>query len=148
MTYIALKPSAFVAMLAATAAISMSSSSEAATRVRLECRAEGAIDISMKSRYEVRSTGRKTFTTEFEAAPNLGFAAGNQLVVQVKGINVGRMTLETIVGGDVVGDLNFDTRPQPPDSIAFPANWPAPIRRGAVVKVLRGTTTVLGCTLR
>ena len=80
--------------------------------------------------------------------PGTGFLAGARLGVQVKGVKVGTMTLEPVIGGDVVGDLNFDTRPQPPDSIAFPANWPAPINRGAAVNVLRGTTVVLGCSLR
>lgn len=136
---------AAAAMLAA--AVSMSSPSSAADRIRLECQANGSIDISMAARYEVRSS-RLKFTTEFEAGPGTGFLAGGRLGVQVKGVKVGTMTLEPVVGGDVVGDLNFDTNPQPPDSLAFPANWPAPINRGAVVNVLRGTTVVLGCTLR
>ena len=115
--------------------------------IRLECRANGSIDISMAARHET-TTGRRKFTTEFEAGPGTGFLAGATLVVQVKGVKVGTMRLDPVLGGDVVGDLNFDTRPQPPDSIAFPANWPAPINRGAAVNVLRGTTVVLGCTLR
>jgi hypothetical protein len=128
-------------------ALTMSADSSAQTRIRFECRADGAVDISMASRYEIRGARRK-FTTEFEAGPGTGFLAGNRLGVQVKGVRVGVMTLEAIIGGDVVGDLNFDTRPQPPDSIAFPANWPANVGRGTVVNVLRGTTRVLGCTLR
>ena len=147
MKYSAIATISLAAAAMLTTVISMSSPSSAADRIRLECRANGSIDISMAARHEVRNARRK-FTTEFEAGPGTGFLAGARLGVQVKGVKVGTMTLEPVIGGDVVGDLNFDTRPQPPDSIAFPANWPAPINRGAVVKVLRGTTVVLGCTLR
>ena len=140
-------PAIAAATLLVTAA-SLSATADAGTLTRLECRANGAVDISMSARYEVRTGGRKKFSTEFEAAPGLGYVAGAKLGVQVKGVKVGTMTLETLVGGDVVGDLNFDTRPQPPDSIAFPANWPTPIGRGTVVNVLRGTTLVLGCSIR
>lgn len=123
---------------------------EAATRARYQCSAVGTTDISMTARYEVR-TGtalvRRTFTTEFEAAPGTGFAAGRKLAVVVKGVRVGVMTLEPLVGGDVVGDINFDTRPQL-DSKPFPANWPAGVGRGTTVKIMTGTRQVLGCTLR
>jgi hypothetical protein len=147
MKYSAVVKCSFAAAAALAAAVSLSSAASASDRIRIECRAEGSIDISMQARHEVRNARRK-FTTEFEAGPGTGFLAGGRLNVQVKGVRVGTMTLEPVVGGDVVGDLNFDTNPQPPDSIAFPANWPAPINRGAVVRVLRGTTVVLGCTLR
>ncbi len=138
-------------ILAATAVIGaiavMPATASAAARIRLECRANGAADISMKARHEIRNN-RTKFTTEFEAGPGTGFVAGTTLVVQVKGVNAGTMRLDPVLGGDVAGDLNFDTRPQPPDSIAFPTNWPAPINRGAEVKVLRNGTVVLGCSLR
>lgn len=132
-------------MLAATTAITPAA--DAAVRVRFECQAFGASDISMHARYEIRDARRK-FSAEFEAAPDLGFAAGQRLGVNVKGVRVGTMLLEKIVGGDVVGDLNFDTRPQPPDSVAFPANWPANVGRGTVVRIFKGPTSVLGCALR
>lgn len=135
-----------IATIAGAIAI-MPAAADAATRTRLECRANGAADISMAARHEVGSA-RTKFTTEFEAGPGTGFAAGSTLAVQVKGVTVGTMRLDPVLGGDVVGDLNFDTRPQPSDSIAFPANWPAPISRGADVKLLRGIAVVLGCRLR
>lgn len=140
-------PALAAATLFAAAAI-MPATADAGTLTRLECRASGAVDISMKARYEVRTSGRKKFTAEFEAAPALGYVAGTQLGIEVKGVKVGTMTLEALLGGDIVGDLNFDTRPQPPDSIAFPANWPNPIGRGTYVKLLRGSIAVLGCSLR
>ncbi len=136
-----------LALTAVCASALMPATASAATRIRLECRANGASDISMKARHEVRSA-RTKFTAEFEAAPGTGFTAGTKLVVQVKGVNAGSMTLEPVVGGDVVGDLNLDTRPQPPDSVAFPANWPAPINRGADINILRNGAVVLGCGLR
>jgi hypothetical protein len=129
------------------ATTTLMTSAEASDRIRFNCRAFGATDISMEAKYEIRSARRK-FSTEFEAAPNLGFNPGQRLSVQVKGVTVGSMVLETVLGGDVVGDLNFDTRPSPPDEIAFPTNWPANVGRGAEVKVLRGTTVLLGCALR
>ena len=147
MKFAILSPAIAAATMLAAAA-SMTVTADAGTLTRLECRASGAVDISMSTRYEVRTGGRKKFSTEFEAAPGLGYVAGAKLGVQVKGVKVGTMTLETLVGGNIIGDLNFDTRPQPPDSIAFPANWPNPIGRGADIKVLRGTTVVLGCSLR
>ena len=147
MKYSAISTTSLAAAAMLATAVSMPSAASAADRIRLECRANGSIDISMAARHET-TTGRRKFTTEFEAGPGTGFLAGATLVVQVKGVKVGTMRLDPVLGGDVVGDLNFDTRPQPPDSIAFPANWPAPINRGAAVNVLRGTTVVLGCTLR
>ena len=135
-----------IATIAGAIAI-MPAAADAATRTRLECRANGAADISMAARHEVGSA-RTKFTTEFEAGPGTGFAAGSTLAVQVKGVTVGTMRLDPVLGGDVVGDLNFDTRPQPPDSIAFPANWPAPINSGAGIKILRNGAVVLGCSLR
>ena len=118
----------------------------AADRVRFRCDAVGATDISMSAKYETRNARRK-FSTEFEAAPGLGYTAGQQLAVQVKGVKVGNMTLDTVVGGDIVGDLNFDTQPQLPDSIRFPANWPTGVGRGSLIKVLKGTQVILGCRL-
>jgi hypothetical protein len=126
----------------------MLSSAEASDRIRYRCKAVGSVDISMAAKYETRSSGRKKFSTEFEAAPNLGFAAGQRLNVEVKGTVVGSMLLDTVLGGDVVGDLNFDTRPSPPDEVAFPTNWPAGVGKDTDVKVLKGTTVVLGCSLR
>ena len=141
-----------VAIAAATmlaSAFTFAGASNASDRIRFQCSAFGATDISMTARYEIRgttATARRKFTTEFEAAPGLGFTAGNRVNIQVKGVLVGSAVLERIVGGDVVADLNFDTRPQL-DALPFPANWPANVGRGTQVKVLKGTTVVLGCTL-
>lgn len=139
---------AAAAMLAS--AFAFAGTSNASDRIRYQCSAIGATDISMTARYEIRgttATARRKFTTEFEAAPGLGFTAGNRVNVEVKGVLVGSAVLETVLGGDVVADLNFDTRPQI-DSLPFPATWPANVGRGTVVKVLKGATVVLGCTLR
>ncbi len=140
---------AFGAAIILAAASAMPAGAEAADRIRFQCRAEGAIDISMSARYDIiRSVtpARRKFTTEFEAGPGTGFLAGSRLNVAVKGVKVGSMRLEAVVGGDVVGDLNFDTRRQL-DALPFPANWPAGVGRGTRVNLLRGTTRVLGCTL-
>lgn len=140
---------ALAAAIMLAAASAMPTGAEAGSRIRFRCAASGAIDISMNARYEINSTvspTRRKFSTEFEAGPGTGFIAGNRLKVAVKGVTVGTMTLEALVGGDVVGDLNFDTRPQL-DALPFPANWPANVGRGTKVDVLRGTTRVLGCTL-
>jgi hypothetical protein len=52
------------------------------------------------------------------------------------------------VGGDLVGDLNFDTRSGPGDEAQpFPDNFPQ-VRRGTQVVVKIRTSTVLGCRLQ
>ena len=140
---------AFGAAIMLAGAFAMPTGAGAADRVRIQCSATGAIDISMRARYEINRSvtpNRRKFSTEFEAGPGTGFLAGSRLNVVVKGVKVGSMRLEAIAGGDVVGDLNFDTRPQL-DALPFPANWPAGVGRGTRVNVLRGTTGVLGCTL-
>lgn len=136
-----------LAAAAALATLALATAAEA-QRVRYQCSAFGATDISMTSRYEIRGTGataRRKFTTEFEAGPRTGFPVGSRIRVQVKGVFVGSALLEQ-VGTDTVADLNFDTIPQV-DARPFPANWPAGVGRGTVVRVYKGTTSVLGCTL-
>ncbi|MCT8972370.1 hypothetical protein [Microbaculum marinisediminis] len=131
------------------ATLAMSATAEARdTRSRVECTATGQTDISMRARYEVRTGGRnrEKFTTEFEAGPTAGFRAGNRLKVKVKRATVGRMRLERLVDGDLVADLNFDTRRQA-DARPFPSNWPEGVGRGTKIRILRGRTRVLGCTL-
>ena len=127
----------------------MATASEAQT-VRYRCGATGASDISMSARYETRGTGptaRRKFSTEFEAAATAGFAAGSRLDVLVKGVNVGNMLLEKLLSGEIVGDINFDTRPQA-DADPFPANWPRVVGLDSRVVLKNGATTVLGCKLR
>jgi hypothetical protein len=140
---------AFATATMLAAAIAMAAGAGAADRIRFQCAASGAIDISMSARYDIIRTvtpNRRKFSTEFEAGPGTGFLAGSRLNVVVKGVKVGSMRLEAIVGGDVVGDLNFDTRRQL-DALPFPANWPAGVGRGSRVNLLRAGTRVLGCTL-
>src|SRR5689334_20318301 len=105
----------------AFASTTLMANAEASDRIRYRCKALGGVDISMNAKYEIRSK-RKRFSAEFEAAPNLGFAAGQRLNVSVDGAVVGSMLLETVLGGDVVGDLNFATRAEPPEWLAFPTN--------------------------
>lgn len=140
----------FVALAALSIAAISTAADAKDQRVRRTCRAAGAQDISMSVKYEVRGAGsaaRRVFSTEFEAAPNGAFAEGARIVIQVDGTNVGAVRLDEVVGGDLVGDVNFDTRPQL-DADPFPGNWPASVGRGTVVNVLRGGKTVLGCALR
>lgn len=138
--------SAVSAIAMVMGAMLIPSAANASDRIRYRCDANGASDISMNAKYELRNVRRK-FSAEFEAAPGLGYTAGQQLNVKVDGVKVGSVTLESVFGGDVVGDLNFDTRPQPPDSIAFPGNWPSGVGKGSTVSILSGTQTILGCRL-
>lgn len=107
-------------------------------RVRLSCSALGVNDISMDARYEERRN-RTKFDASFEAAPNAGYTAGQELDVKVGGVPVGTMTLVALLSGDVAGDLEFDT--QADENNPFPGNFPA---------VTRGTSVMvgdLGCAL-
>ena len=123
-------------------------SAEASDRLIRECRAEGPGDISMQARFE-RRDGRRKFSVEFEAAPGGAFRAGQRIVFAVAGENVGARRLETVVGGDLVADLNFDTQagPNDPDEDPFPADFPS-VQRGTQVRVKAGGEVVLGCALR
>ena len=93
-------------------------------RVRLRCKAEGAQDFSIDAKYEERR-GRIKFDSSFEAAPGLGFMNGDVLAVKVGGMTVGEMRLVETIGGDVEGDLNFDTTAQADDDdLPLPADFP------------------------
>lgn len=132
---------ALVAAAAPAFAASGSSGKTAAAAgsVRLACAAAGAQDFSADARFEDRR-GRRKFDASFEAAPNLGFLPGQRLAVAVGGVAVGQMTLtRDPVNGDIVGDLEFDTRPD--ERVPFPANFPAV---GAGTSVVIGP---LGCAL-
>jgi hypothetical protein len=101
----------------------------------------------MHARYEERDRGRKKFSTEFEAAPRSGFSAGQRMAVLVGTVAVGTVRLRTVVGGDVVGDLNLDTTAGPGDDARpFPPNFP-PVQVGTRVRVRIGGEIVLGCRL-
>lgn len=130
---------AAAALAPAFAASGSSGKSAAQNSVRLACAAAGAQDFSADARFEDRR-GRRKFDASFEAAPNLGFLPGQRLAVAVGGVTVGQMTLaRDPVNGDVVGDLDFDTRPD--ERAPFPANFPAV---GAGTSVVIGP---LGCAL-
>jgi hypothetical protein len=128
--------------------VATATSAEAADRLIRECRAEGPGDISMQARFERRDARRK-FSVEFEAASGGAFREGQRIVFVVASENVGSRRLETVVGGDLVADLNFDTQAgaNDPDEDPFPASFP-PIQRGTKVRVKAGGEVVLGCALR
>lgn len=133
---------AALAALALTSALIAASpaAAQTATRLRLQCTADGATDHSISARYEQRSA-RKKFDASFEAAPNLGFSSGQFLSVYVAGVKVGSMRLvRDAASGDIVGDLEYDTRVD--EGNPFPANFPA-VRSGSNVRV-----GPLACSLR
>lgn len=139
-----------LAGLVAAGALSIQSRAEtapAAARTLFTCQARGDVQIAMHSRYELRSAGRKKFTAEFESLADPRFVAGGRLQVKVDGVRVGTVVLDALTGGGVIGDLNFDTQPQI-DAKPFPPNWPAGVGGGSEVDFVRGTTLVLGCSLR
>lgn len=123
------------------------STANASDRLIRRCDAVGAGDISMSARYEVRSS-RKKFSVELEAATPGAFHEGQRIAFVVADQIVGRETLQPVIGGDLVADLNLDTRPNPADDEnPFPANFPQ-VTRGTTVQIMAGTKTVLGCDLR
>lgn len=138
---------AATACLAAPALVATTTDAEASSRLIRRCTATGQSDISMQARYEVRGSRRK-FKVEFEAGPTAGFSAGQMMTFTVAGDAVGRDALQTIVGGDLIAGLEFDSKADDPDEQPFPQNFPT-IGNGTVVQVKGPTgTVVLGCTLR
>lgn len=127
-------------ILAAGLAAAEPAAAQNATRLRLQCTADGATDHSISARFEQRGARRK-FDASFEAAPGLGWAAGQFLEVRVATVRVGAMRLiRDAASGDIIGDLEFDTRVD--DGSPFPANFPA-VRAGTNVRV-----GPLACALR
>jgi hypothetical protein len=118
-------------------------------RTVLACANVGAVDISMQARSVVRVKGtavRHQFKVEFEAAPRIpGFAAGQVLSFTVAGVPVGTRALKTAPDGDLVAELELDSRKR--GANAFPAGFPA-LAAGALVEVGRGGTAVLSCALK
>lgn len=108
-------------------------------RTRLECDGEGVGgDFSMDARFEERRN-RERFDASFEAAPGGAFAVGDNLGVSVGGVSVGEITLSALPGGDLGGDLEYDT--QADEMNPFPADFP---------EVADGTSVIvgpLGCDL-
>ena len=132
--------------LGAVAAFVAIGSSAANAQVQLQCEALGARDISMAADYVERRNGRRKFSTEFEAAPGAGFNPGQRMVVLVEGRNVGSVPLRRVAGGDVQGDLNFDTNPDGGER-PFPQNFPHVGQNSRVLVRIAGEN-VLGCRLR
>ena len=134
------KPSLLMAAAALLLAGTAPASAGGNDRIRLRCDADGTQDISMDAKFESRR-GRIKFDASFEAAPGLGFSAGQSLDVIVGGTFVGRMLLADI--GDIVGDLDFDTTAQADDDdLPLPGDFPA---------LEEGTSVIvgpLGCALR
>mgnify|MGYP001232341770 CR=1 FL=1 len=134
-----------LALLLAAAALPAAAGED---RRILRCSAEGAGDISMHARYEVRGKERR-FSVEFEAAPRSGFRKGAVVGFRVAKSDVGRDRLARDPGGDVEAEINFRNRRAEPgdDNKPFPAAFPA-VRGGTTVKVVHAGKVVLGCTLR
>lgn len=141
-------------VFAAAAAILLSSvaaPSEAVAgggdRLIRRCTAAGTGDTSMSARYEVRSD-RRRFDIEFEARASRTYAAGRRVSFLVAGVTVGRDRLATVVGGDVVGEVNLDSRGREAgdDRKPFPTNFPV-IGKGTKVTILVGDKAILGCRL-
>lgn len=127
-------------VLAAGFAAAAPAAAQTATRLKLQCSAEGATDHSISVRYEQRGARRK-FDASFEAAPGLGFAAGQFLEIRVANVRVGTMRLiRDAASGDIIGDLEFDTRVD--NGNPFPATFPI-VTSGANVRV-----GPLACALR
>lgn len=119
-------------ILLGAAAVTAPAWGQTAARQRLQCSTDGQSDHSISARFERRGARRK-FDASFEAAPGLGFSAGDFLSVSVNGVNVGSMRLiRDPRGGDIIGDLEFDTRVD--DGNPFPPNFPA-VQRGANVRI-------------
>ncbi len=137
-----------LSLIAVAAIPAATTSAEASDRLIRECEAEGAGDISMQADFERRDRRRK-FSVEFEAAPGGAFREGQRIAFIVAGENVGARRLETVVGGDLVADLNFDTQagPNDPDEDPFPSNFPR-IQRNTPVQIKAGGEVILGCRLR
>ena len=137
-TSASLSAAAVAAMILVTGAASPAD----AAGVRFQCSDQLARqDVSATAKFERIGTRRK-FSVEFEAARGGSFQAGDVLRVRVDGVRVGQIRL---VRGprDIVGDLNFDTRPQA-NARPFPPNFPRNV--GAGTEVTLGVR--LGCELQ
>lgn len=137
---------AFGTLTLATLAVGSASAGD--VRVIRRCTASAAGDISMTARFETRGD-RKRFDVEFEAATPGRFRAGALVGFTVAGVRVGQDRLAAVLGGDVVGELNLDSRVREAgdDRKPFPSNFPA-VSVGTTVTVVHGGRVVLGCGLR
>ena len=138
---------ALAAAVMAGSALLQTGASQAATPISLECSAEGAGDISMRARFERRASGRRKFNTEFEAAPGGLYRAGQLMTVLVAGFNAGTVRLQTVVGGDVAGELQLDDLADGVGERRFPPGFPAVVINTRVaVKI--GANLALACRLQ
>lgn len=128
---------ALIASLAVSG-VAFAKGGASAERSSLMCSADGARDFSMSARFETRR-GRSKFDASFEAAPRVGFAAGQSLDVLVGGVRVGAISLALTINGDLEGDLEFDTRAD--ENNPFPGSFPS-VKPGVAV-----TVGGLGCAL-
>lgn len=119
------------------------------SKEKFRCKAKGD-GVEMQARYEVRdglgSSARRKFRAELEADADLGLADGEQLWLLVDGVNVGALTLEAYDDGEVAGEVRFESRVKN-EKNTFPTTFPAAVGAGSEVSLVRGETTVLGCTL-
>jgi hypothetical protein len=116
-----------------------------AERVRLRTRllgGTGAGDVSGQADFRIER-GREKFSVEVE-----GFGPGEQLDVQVDGLSVGTITIDSFGRGH----LDFDTTAQPNDlDVPFPDDFPAinqssvitvgPLSGGLALRDVRGVRT-------
>lgn len=111
------------------------------------CAAEGDVDISMEARYAVRpDKNRRKFNTEFEAAPRLGYAAGQKMTVLVDGKLAGTKALRLAANGDFTAELELDSRVEV-GHVPFPKGLV--VKKGSKIAVrFKGKGTVLSCTLK
>lgn len=135
-----------LATLAAMPLMAAPAEAKGGDRLIRRCTATGAGDISMSARYELRGT-RKKFSVEFEAAPRGAFTVGQRLGFTVAGKPVGSDALVTVIGGDLMAELAYDTNARPgDDEVPFPAGFPA-VGRGTQVVVKSGAKVILSCAL-
>lgn len=144
-----MKQFAAAALIATAATVSFGASdAEAKKSVSIiSCAAEGAeTDISMDARLTTRTDkNRRKFNVEFEAAPRLGYAAGQKMSVTVDGKLAGRKPLKRVLNGDFEAELELDSKVEA-GHVPFPKNLV--VKSGSLVEVsFKGKGVVLSCTL-
>jgi hypothetical protein len=135
-------------MLALMASLVEFRSSPDYTASTLQCTAVGHGDIVlMRARFEATSSGRRTFSTEFEARPGRAFSAGQKMIVVVAEVKVGTVKLKPIVGGDVLGEMQLNDGVSFGDHTKpFPSDFPQVERNTSVAFKMSGKT-ILSCQL-
>jgi hypothetical protein len=132
----------------AIAAATESPPTHAAVAEQFQCDAQGPYHISMRARFEQRTSGRRKFNAEFEAAPGGAFTAGQRMNVFVADVKAGADRLRKIAGGDLKGELQLDDAVKPGDNEKpFPPDFPA-VKRNTQVSIKIGSENVLSCHLQ